>query len=177
MAYNAFPRSAREIMPAPPQVGTSPTRPAPIPHSVSRRSGTAGALPKGSVAAPDQSAAASALLRFLILLVIISGLTCLYVWQANTISAIKGNTQNMLDEIQSLDRQNVNLMLEYTRWDAPGYIEAESSRSGMVVGQTPVRVQIPAWSQGDQGAEEQADPIRQLAASLPSALTVRSHPK
>jgi hypothetical protein len=178
MAYNAFPRSAQKLIPAPPQVGADPTRTAPISQPRSWRSGTAGALPKGSVGESDQSvAAASALLRFLVLLVIMSGLTCLYVWQANTISAIKGNTQTMLDEIQNLDRQNVNLMLKYTRWDAPGYIEAESSRSGMVVGQAPVRVQLPAWSQGDHSAEDHADPIGQLAALLPSSLTVGSQPK
>jgi hypothetical protein len=172
MAYDAFPRSAQELLPAPPQVGVASKRPTP------RRPETSGAPARGSVSTADQSvAAASALLRFLILLVTMCGLTCLYVWQANTISTIKNNTQIMIDEIQDLDRQNVNLMLEHSRWDAPAYIEAESSKSGMVVGQAPVRIRLPAWSQGDQGAEAQADPIRQLAATLPGSLSVNPQPR
>jgi hypothetical protein len=110
--------------------------------------------------------------------VIISGLTCLYVWQANTIYTIRAGTQSMIDEIHNLDKQNVNLMLAHSRWDSPGYIEAESRRSGMLVSHVTERVAVPAWSQPIQGpaggAEGRADPIGQAAALLPPSIAVRS---
>ncbi len=178
MAYNAFPRSAQEMLPAPPKVGSLIARSEPISHSAPQQSASIGIPKRGTVAGSDQTvAAASALLRFLILLVILSGLTCLYVWQANSILAIKGRTQVMMGEIQDLDRENVRLMLEYSRWDAPSYIEEASSESGMVTGQVPLRVQLPASSQGSEGASGRADPISQFAALLPNSLTTRSEAK
>jgi hypothetical protein len=177
MAYNAFPRSAQERLPTPPPVGSLPARSEPISHTALRSSATVGVPRKGPVAGSDQAVAAtSALLRFLILLVIISGLTCLYVWQANSISAIKGGTQIIMDEIQDLDRQNVSLMLEYSRWDAPDYIEAESRRSGMVTGQAPVRVPLPSSFQRGKAENGPTDPISQLATWLPGSLSVGSQP-
>ena len=167
MAYSAFPKSAEEMMPASARAGASPTRHEPISQTAPRRIA-------GAAHAPETSAtAASALLRFLVLLVVISGLTCLYVWQANSISAIGGETQAMAAEVQTLERQNVRLMLEYSRWDTPGYIEAESSKSGMVVGPAPVRVQLPGLSQRQAASSdaETSAPIRLLAAWLPSSPT------
>jgi uncharacterized protein (DUF58 family) len=90
-----------------------------------------------------QPAATAGLLQFLILLAVLCGLTCLYVWQANTISAMRAETHLMMRQAQALERRNVGLMLEYTRWDAPGYIEAESNEAGMMVAQEPIRVQVP----------------------------------
>jgi hypothetical protein len=178
MAYNAIPRPAQEIMPAPAQFGTFSARAEAIPRPAMQGSAAVRVVHRGSGALSDQSVGATtALLRFLILLVVVSGLTCLYVWQANTISAIKGGTQMMLDEIQDLDRQNVHLMLEYSSWDAPGYIEAESSRSGMVTGQAPVRIQLPVESQPGEDANRRADPIRQIAALVVSSLTLGSNVK
>ena len=168
MAYSAFPKSAQEMMPASPRAGAATARPASISHSTPRRTADS------AHALETSATATSALLRFLILLVIISGLTCFYVWQADTISAIGGETQAMTEEIRALERQNVRLMLEYSRWDAPGYIEAEASRSGMVVGPAPVHVQLAGLSEGQAAAGSDAEnsaSIRQLAAWLPRPLT------
>jgi len=174
MAYSALPQSAQPMLPTSPQAGASPLRPESVSHSATRR-------PAKSADATEMSiAATSGLLHFLILLVIISGLTCLYVWQANTIFAIRGETEVMTQEIRSLERQNVSLMLQYAPWDAPGYIEEESSLSGMVVGQVPVRVQLPRSDERQASASPDAEygfPIRQLAAGLPGSLTVGSQPK
>jgi hypothetical protein len=174
MAYSAFPQSAQTMIPAPPQAGVFPLRP----ESVSQ---DAVGHPARRVGVSEPSAVdTSGLLRFLILLAVISGLTCLYVWQANTISAIRDETLVLSEEIRSLERQNVGLMLEYARWDAPDYIEEASNESGMVAGQAPVRVQLGGLSEQQAAAELDAEysfPIRQLAAWLPGSLTVGSQPK
>jgi hypothetical protein len=124
----------------------------------------------GSSAATD-----SGLLRFLILLVAICGLTCVYVWQAETISAIRTKTQEMARAIEVLERQNVNLMLDYAGWDAPAYIEAESNKSGMVVGQIPIRV--PAFAEHQATTIPDAEDrvlLGQLGAWLPRSLAAGS---
>ena len=174
MAYSALPQSAQNRIPAPPQAGMLPLRPESIPPYV------AGHPVKRAGVSEPSVADTSSLLRFLILLVVISGLTCLYVWQANTISAIRGETQVMTVEIRSLERQNVALMLEYAPWDAPDYIDEESIQSGMVDGQSPVRVQLSGFNERQASTEADAEfgfPTRQLAAWLPGSLTLGSQPK
>lgn len=169
MAYSAVPQSGQNVIPTTPQAGVFPLRPESIPR------GAAGHRPKRVGTSEPSVADTSGLLRFLILLVVISGLTCLYVWQANTIYAIRSETQIMTEEIRSLERQNVALMLEHARWDAPDYIEEESSQSGMVIGQAPVRVQLPRFSEPRAAAESDAEygfSISQLTARLPGALTL-----
>jgi hypothetical protein len=174
MAYSALPKPARKMISAPPRGGAPSSRSEPVSHSAT-------ANPVKTAGVAELSAAGTSdLLRFLFLLVVISGLTCLYVWQADAISAIRYETNVMTEEIRALERQNVSLMLAHARWDAPDYIEAESNRSGMIVGQIPVRVQLPE-SGGLQGAAgpdiESGLSIRRLTAWIPGPLTTGSQPK
>jgi cytoskeletal protein RodZ len=172
MAYSAIPKSAQQMIPAPPRTEASPGRPEPISHAASRRPATS------SVAL--QPAATAGLLQFLILLAVISGLTCLYVWQADTISAIRVETQTMTQQAQALERRNVSLMLEYARWDEPGYIEVESSESGMMVAQEPIRVQLPELSERQAELRPEvgdSTAIGKVMAWLPGSLTFGSRPK
>jgi hypothetical protein len=172
MAYSAFPQSAQQMLPAPPQAGASPLRPEPVPHAANRRPAR-----DAGIAEP---VATSGLLRFLILLTVICGLTCVYVWQANTISSIRYETQTVTTEIQTLERQNVGLMLEVASLDTPEYIEAKSNEAGMVAGQTPLRVQLPGPGARQAAASPDAEydfPIKQMAAWLPGSSTIWSQPK
>jgi hypothetical protein len=178
MAYNAISRPAQEMMAAPAPAGTLSARPEAIPRPARQDSAAVRVTHRESGALSNQAeGATTALLRFLILLVAICGLTCLYVWQANTISSIRGDTRIMLDDIQNLERQNVQLMLQYSPWDAPSYIEAESSGSGMVAGQVPVRIELPAEFQAGKDTSTHTDPIRQIATLLVSSLTLGSRVK
>ncbi len=97
------------------------------------------------ILAPDrQVAGGSALLLFLIFLTVISGLICLYVWQAHEISVIRAETREMLTAADALERANVGLMLEYAGWVSPAYIEMQSNRMGLVTGHEAIRVSLPA---------------------------------
>ena len=172
MAYSAIPNSAQPMIPAPPQTGASPLRPQPISRAASR--------PSAKSSAALQPAATAGLLQFLILLAVISGLTCLYVWQADTISAIRVETQTMTQQAQALERRNVSLMLEYARWDEPGYIEAESTESGMMLAQEPIRVQLPELSerQADLRPDVEDSPATsKVVAWLPGSFTIGPQPK
>jgi hypothetical protein len=160
------------MVPAPPLTGSASLRPTPIPHVASRRQAmSADAL---------QPVATAGLLQFLILLAVISGLTCLYVWQAGTISAIRVETQAVREQAQALERRNVSLMLECAHWDAPGYVEAESSGPDMMVAQEPIRVQLPELSEHQTELApdvETGTAISKVAAWLPGSLTTGSQPK
>jgi hypothetical protein len=174
MAYNAFPQPTQTMIPAPPQAGVFPLRPDTIAQGAAERPQRRAGVSEPAVVDT------SGLLRFLILLAIISGLTCLYVWQANTISAIRDDTRVLSQEIRTLERQNVGLMLQYARWDAPDYIEVASSESGMVAGQAPVRVRLRGLGEHQDATQPEAEygfPIRELAASLPGSLTLGSQPR
>ena len=172
MAYSAIPKSAQQMIPALPQAGASPMRPQPISHAASRR-------PAKSTDAV-QAAATAGLLQFLIVLAAISGLTCLYVWQADTISAIRAETQVMTQQAQALERRNVSLMLECAGWDAPAYIEAESRGSDMMIAEEPIRVQLPELSERQAELRpdvENGTAMSKVAAWLPGSLTTGSQPK
>jgi hypothetical protein len=174
MAYSAFPQSAQQMIPTPPQAGTSPLRPEPATHAANRRPA------RNTDASEPTAAVTSGLLRFLILLAVICGLTCVYVWQADTISSIRYETQTVKTEIKTLERQNVSLMLEYATWDTPDYIEAKSNEAGMVAGQTPVRVQLPGSTARQAAASSDDDyafPIGEVAAWLPGSPTIWSQQK
>jgi hypothetical protein len=174
MAYSTFSQSAKKTLAGQPHAGVFPLRPEPDSTPTIRRSDKSADAPETAITAT------SALLRFLILLVVISGLACLYVWQANTISSIRNETQAVSQKIRTVERQNVILMLEYAHFDTPGYIEAESSQAGMVTGQTPVRVQLPKWDEHQVVASQHGDPaspIRQLATWLPNSWAIWSEPK
>lgn len=99
----------------------------------------------------------SALLRFLLVLAIISAITCLYVWQASTISAIGYQTDVLQAKVAYLEQQNVELMLQVAQWNAPGYVEDQARQQGLVPGELPVYVEVPdALTTSDQ--EEVASP-------------------
>jgi hypothetical protein len=172
MAYSAIPKSAQQMLPAPAPIGASAVRSEAVSSAALRR----------PVKSPDavQPAHAAGLLQFLILLAVFSALTCLYVWQANTILSIRAETQAMTRQTQALERRNVSLMLEYARWDTPGYIEEASSELGMMVAQEPIRVQLPALSerQAELGPDvEDGTPIGRVVAWWPGLLALGSQPK
>jgi hypothetical protein len=174
MAYSTFPQPAQPMIPAPPQAGISPLRPVPgsqVP---------AGRALRRAETSESATASTSGLLRFLILLAIICGLTCLYVWQANTISAIRDETQSLNAEVQVLERRNIDLMLEYAGWDRPDYIEAQSRQAGMVAGQIPVRVRLPELGEDRtvaSTATEYSLRTGQLAAWVAASPMIWSQPK
>ena len=85
----------------------------------------------------------SRLMKFVTALVLISALTCIYVWQASTISDINKATAALKAEAFELERTNVGLAIDVVRWNAPGYVEGEARRQGMTPDQQPIYVAVP----------------------------------
>lgn len=104
------------------------------------------------------------LLRFLVILILISGITCVYLWQASTISVIRDDVASLREQLKAQERQNVALMLQLAQWNSPSYIEAEAKRQGLVPAPAPIHVQIaprPVTGEREMG------PHPNLAATTP----------
>ena len=105
-----------------------------------------GAQPLGEQTAPvpPQQAtsprSASTLLRFLGILVAISFLTSLYVWQASTISELDHQTAIINAQNAQLEQTTVELMLELAQWEGPSYIDKTTVVLGMEDGKPPIYV-------------------------------------
>ena len=96
----------------------------------------------------------SGLLKFLGLLGLISGLTCLYLWQASTISAIEQETAELRWEAVVMEIENVDLMLQLQQWYAPAYIEGEAQKLGMLPIERPIYIQLPAENHSTASPEQ-----------------------
>jgi cell division protein FtsL len=101
------------------------------------------------------------LVRFLLVLVLASALTCVYVWQASTIAAVEHDTTRLRLRLAELERQNTSLMLQLAQWNAPAYIEAQARQQGMIPVRQPRYVSLedvsdtlsdsqPAWGGVEQ---------------------------
>jgi hypothetical protein len=91
-----------------------------------------------------QAGASSALFLFLLLLAAISALTCLYVYQLNSIARIQDETWYADQEIARLDLEITPIQLELALLQAPAVIDRESARLGMKTGGPTLRATVPA---------------------------------
>ena len=98
-------------------------------------------IPPQQVTSPKS---ASTLLRFLAILVAISVLTSLYVWQASSISELDHQTAIINAENALLEQTAVELMLELAQWEGPSYIDKATAVLGMEDGRPPIYVQQSA---------------------------------
>ena len=99
----------------------------------------------------------SRLMKFVTVLVAISALTCVYVWQISTISDIDSATATIKAEAVEIERANAGLLLQVTQWNAPAYIEREAQLQGMAPGRQPVYVAVPEFTRGTPGARTTGD--------------------
>ncbi len=83
------------------------------------------------------------LARFLAVLVLVTGLLCLYQWQASTVAATHRGTQTLLLQVHTLEQQNRALMLRVAALERPEYIATKAQNSGFVPAPAPLYVQVP----------------------------------
>ena len=105
----------------------------------------------------------TALLLFLLLLVAVSALTCLYVYQVNAMTKIENETWYTEQEIARLDREMTPLQLELAGLLAPQLIDSASAQLGMNTGGPAMRAPVLATPAPDQPTTE--------ASSLPTLRT------
>ncbi|OIO97021.1 MAG: hypothetical protein AUK03_03095 [Anaerolineae bacterium CG2_30_64_16] len=104
----------------------------------------------------------SRLMKFVSVLALISALTCVYLWQASTISEINDATATIKADAIKLERSNAGLAIDVTRWNGPAHIEDEARRQGMTPDQQPIYVVVPELTRDALGAGASGDLSTQL---------------
>jgi cell division protein FtsL len=100
------------------------------------------ALLRGLFAGPN-----AWLMQLTLVAVVVSLLACIYLWQSSALRDIQTDTRNTERKLTDLERQNVSLMLQVAKWNAPAYIEQKARGEGMVPGRTPLAMRVPSHTQ------------------------------
>ena len=101
-----------------------------------------GALLRGALAGPN-----AWLMQLTLIAVVVSLLACAYLWQSSALRDIQTDTRQTERMVTTLEHENVSLMLQVAKWNAPAYIEEKARKEGMVPGQTPLAMQVPKPTQ------------------------------
>lgn len=104
--------------------------------------------PRGQADGPIAQTAKESipLLRFLLVLILLCGLTCLYLWQTSTVTKIQQETGRLNLENFEYERGNVELMQQVATWYGPGYICEEARARGMQLSTNPIYSITPQHS-------------------------------
>jgi cell division protein FtsL len=101
-----------------------------------------GALLRGLLAGPN-----AWLMQLTLIAVVVSLLACAYLWQSSALRDIQKDTRQTERMLTTLEHENVSVMLQVAKWNAPAYIEEKARKEGMVPGQTPLAMQVPKPTQ------------------------------
>jgi hypothetical protein len=107
---------------------------------------------------------------------VVSLLACIYLWQSSALCDIQNDTWETEHKLTEMERQNVSLMLQVAKWNAPAYIEEKARREGMVPGQTPLAMQVPNPAQPAPRARSSTSEVvsrwQQIISHLPRPAAV-----
>jgi cell division protein FtsL len=96
---------------------------------------------------------ASDLLRFLLMILVVWCLTCVYIWQLSKISRVNMEAEALRTQIADLEHENVDLMLQVAAQNTPGQIERQAASIGMVPFARSVYISLsPEPASADQPA-------------------------
>jgi hypothetical protein len=97
--------------------------------------------------------------RYVLLVVILSALGCVYLWQVNVITELRQKTWAMRDQIVEVEGSNAVLMLQLARWESPSHIELAANAAGWR------RADMPTYVQVSSSDEALTSDIQQIAST------------
>lgn len=103
---------------------------------------------------------ASWILPFLILMIALSIVTCVFIWQANAINDTNANTTRLRAAASRLEQENASLMVELAKLDSPANVEREAARKGLTVRNAPAVAVAPATAVIPLGGTPQSQSIQ-----------------
>ncbi len=101
------------------------------------------------------------LARYLLFVLTICALACLYYWQASQLQELQKETVALEWQAYLLEQENIRLATQLARWNSPAYIEKRMQEEGYVAARTVMQIQLPPFSA--PGSDGQ--PVRQVARS------------
>lgn len=84
-----------------------------------------------------------ALVRYLLVLVGLCTLGCIYIWQANDLSQLHSEIMRLEWQASNLEAENMRLAQQSAQWNAPNYIEQRMQEEGFVDAQSVVYTRLP----------------------------------
>ncbi len=108
----------------------------------------------------------TSLLKFLIGLLVVFCVFCLYLWQLSSITTIQAETASLRRQERALERQNVALMLQIAQWDSPAYVESKATELGLRPGPAPVYVTVTPSDDAARSGRAIQDTLATLWARL-----------
>jgi hypothetical protein len=97
--------------------------------------------------------------RYVLLVVILSALGCIYLWQVNVITHLRQETGRMHVKTVEIEGSNAVLMEQLARWESPSHIEQAASAAGWR------RADLPMYVQVSTPAGALTSNIRQIAST------------
>ena len=94
--------------------------------------------------APSRLSAGQAALvrRYVLIVIILSALGCIYLWQVNVITDLRQRTAVIRAETVDVEGANSVLMQQLARWESPSRIEQAANAAGWRRVDTPTYVQV-----------------------------------
>jgi len=80
--------------------------------------------------------------RYVLMVVILSALGCIYLWQVNVMTDLRQRTTAMRDQTVEVEGANSVLMQQLARWESPSRIEQAANAAGWRRVDTPTYVQV-----------------------------------
>jgi hypothetical protein len=97
--------------------------------------------------------------RYVLLVVILSALGCVYLWQINVITDLRQRTWKMHADTQEIEGMNAVLMQQLAQWESPSHIDQAARAAGWQ------RVGAPAYVEVQSLAETPINDVQQIAST------------
>ncbi len=82
------------------------------------------------------------LVRYLLVVLAICALGCIYYWQASELRALQKEIIRVEQQVYLLERENIRLAEQAARWNSPAYVEKRMREEGYTPVQLTVRVRL-----------------------------------
>ena len=92
--------------------------------------------------------------RYVLMVIILSTLGCIYLWQLNVITDLRQGTGKMLDKTEEIEGSNAVLMEQLARWESPAQIQQAAKAAGWQRADTPLYVQVPSAPEAQAGSTQ-----------------------
>ena len=97
--------------------------------------------------------------RYVLFVFLLSALGCLYLWQLNTITDLRQDTDLLLKKAEDIEGSNAVLMEQLAKWESPAYVEQQARARGWHKADAPMIVQISTNPQAPAEATPAVDTV------------------
>jgi len=105
-----------------------------------------------------------ALVHYLLFLVAICALACVYYWQASNLRQLQTHIVSLERQAARLERENMRLVQQSAQWNAPSYIQQRMREEGYVNAQLVIHTKLPTADTSVAG-----DPQTRVAVPAPGS--------